>query len=259
MKCRLDTLAVREDCNPAEVVASGPGRAVLVEGFDSMLQRISNSRLFNLLSGIIPAVFFFLLVRTEANRLFIILNRSELAGTEAQFYSYVTLSFSKILFMSLIIALFVFRRQPVRKSEGIMPRLTAIAGSFLMFLLVLCPAQPPSMLQSGIGMLLVIVGSVFSIVSVATLGRSFSIMAEARRLVTHGVYSIVRHPLYLAEEIAVLGIVVQVFSLPAVLLLAFHLAIQVQRMGNEEAVLMKAFPEYETYMVHTSRLIPGVY
>jgi len=37
-------------------------------------------------------------------------------------------------------------------------------------------------------------------------------MAEARRLVTSGPYRLVRHPLYLAEELAVVGIFVQ--SLP---------------------------------------------
>jgi protein-S-isoprenylcysteine O-methyltransferase Ste14 len=128
-----------------------------------------------------------------------------------------------------------------------------------MFLLILFPAATPSLLQTLIGTSLVVLGTAFSIIAVGTLGRSFSIMAEARRLVTRGVYSIVRHPLYLAEEIAVLGIVVQVFSLPAVLLLTLHVAIQIRRMENEETVLKNAFPEYETYMVQTRRLIPGVY
>ncbi len=128
-----------------------------------------------------------------------------------------------------------------------------------MFLLILFPAATPSLLQTLIGTSLVVLGTAFSIIAVGTLGRSFSIMAEARRLVTRGVYSIVRHPLYLAEEIAVLGIVVKVFSLPAVLLLTLHVAIQIRRMENEETVLINAFPEYETYMVQTRRLIPGVY
>ena len=128
-----------------------------------------------------------------------------------------------------------------------------------MFLLILFPAATPSLLQTLIGTSLVVLGTAFSIIAVGTLGRSFSIMAEARRLVTRGVYSIVRHPLYLAEEIAVLGIVVKVFSLPAVLLLTLHVAIQIRRMENEETVLKNAFPEYETYMVQTRRLIPGVY
>ncbi len=79
-----------------------------------------------------------------------------------------------------------------------------------MFLLILFPAATPSLLQTLIGTSLVVLGTAFSIIAVGTLGRSFSIMAEARRLVTRGVYSIVRHPLYLAEEIAVLGIVVKV-------------------------------------------------
>ncbi len=84
-------------------------------------------------------------------------------------------------------------------------------------------------------------------------------MAEARELVTRGPYAFVRHPLYLAEEIAVLGAIVIFLSLPAVLLLFLHVAIQIQRMRNEEAVLQQAFPEYAAYMANTSRAIPGVY
>jgi protein-S-isoprenylcysteine O-methyltransferase Ste14 len=50
-------------------------------------------------------------------------------------------------------------------------------------------------------------GNALAVLVLVQLGRSFSIMAEARRLVTSGVYRWVRHPLYLAEELAVIGIV----------------------------------------------------
>ncbi len=258
MKSELATSILREGGSSGVVSTGGPGRRLELGQF-SMFQRISYNRLFNLVSGVVPATLFFVLVRAETKRLWLFFNRPELAGTDAQFYAIVTSSFSKILFMSLMIALFLFRLQPVSKAKGIMPRLTAVVGTFFMFLLILFPAATPSLLQTLIGTSLVVLGTAFSIIAVGTLGRSFSIMAEARRLVTRGVYSIVRHPLYLAEEIAVLGIVVQVFSLPAVLLLTLHVAIQIRRMENEETVLKNAFPEYETYMVQTRRLIPGVY
>ena len=76
------------------------------------------------------------------------------------------------------------------------------------------------------------------------LGRSFSIMAEARRLVTHGPYSIVRHPLYLAEEVAVIAVGLLNFSALSMVVLAAHWALQLRRMHNEEKVLTAAFPEY---------------
>jgi hypothetical protein len=90
------------------------------------------------------------------------------------------------------------------------------------------------------------------------LGRSFSVMAEARQLVTAGVYRHVRHPLYLAEEIAAVGCAMQFFSLWAVLLLAAQIAFQLRRMANEERVLTQSFPEYARYRQNTARLIPGL-
>ena len=54
---------------------------------------------------------------------------------------------------------------------------------------------------------LLIAGLAFAIGSVAVLGRCFGILPDVRGLVTHGPYRWVRHPLYLGELTAVLGIV----------------------------------------------------
>src|SRR5213078_4335278 len=87
------------------------------------------------------------------------------------------------------------------------------------------------------------------------LGRSFSVMAEARGLVTGGIYRHIRHPLYLAEEIAAVGCAIQFFSLWALLLLCMQLGFQLRRMTNEERVLERRFPEYARYRQTTARLI----
>jgi len=91
------------------------------------------------------------------------------------------------------------------------------------------------------------------------LGRSVSLIAEARKLVTGGPYSIVRHPLYLGEEIAILGVVLQYFSVWALLILVLQLLCQLYRMSYEEQVLGAAFPDYGDYKTRTFRLVPGIY
>jgi len=88
------------------------------------------------------------------------------------------------------------------------------------------------------------------------LGRAFSIMPEARRLVTHGPYRVVRHPLYICEEVAVIGVFIQVLSPLAVFIFIMHAVFQVRRMLNEETVLEGTFPEYADYARRTPRLIP---
>jgi protein-S-isoprenylcysteine O-methyltransferase Ste14 len=91
------------------------------------------------------------------------------------------------------------------------------------------------------------------------LGRSFSMMAEARRLVTSGPYRFVRHPLYIAEELAMIGLLIQFFSLSSAFVLAVQIAFQLCRIHNEEAVLAESFPEYAAYQQRTARLLPGIY
>jgi protein-S-isoprenylcysteine O-methyltransferase Ste14 len=69
------------------------------------------------------------------------------------------------------------------------------------------PRRELSLTGEPISTLLLLGGNALAVLVPVQLGRSFSIMAEARRLVTSGVYRWVRHPLYLAEELAVIGIV----------------------------------------------------
>jgi len=52
-------------------------------------------------------------------------------------------------------------------------------------------------------------GCVSIVYAVLHLGKSFSIMPQARRLVIGGPYRFVRHPLYFAEELAVIGVLIQ--------------------------------------------------
>ena len=95
--------------------------------------------------------------------------------------------------------------------------------------------------------------------TVLSLGPSFSLIPQARTLVTSGPYAIVRHPLYLVEEAAVAGVLLQYAWFAALPFLVLHVTVQIRRMQLEEKVLQKAFPEYATYARHTPRLIPGVW
>jgi protein-S-isoprenylcysteine O-methyltransferase Ste14 len=107
--------------------------------------------------------------------------------------------------------------------------------------------------------LLIIVGTAGAVAALCQLGRSFSVMAESRLLVTSGPYRFVRHPLYLTEEIAIAGLFMQFASVWTALFLAVHIVIQLRRIHNEETVLSAKFAEYDAYRRNTARLIPGIY
>jgi protein-S-isoprenylcysteine O-methyltransferase Ste14 len=106
------------------------------------------------------------------------------------------------------------------------------------------------------GELIAITSCMWLLVSVLFLGRAFSVLPEARRLVTRGPYAVIRHPVYLGEIGACCGLAVASPSLANTILLAALIAAQSIRMGLEERALSQAFPEYRAYALRTPRLIP---
>jgi protein-S-isoprenylcysteine O-methyltransferase Ste14 len=163
---------------------------------------------------------------------------------------------ASLLFVGLVVILALFRVKPSRRAEGIEPRVTAMVATYMMLPVVMLGGSPPSMGFAVAGMCCIAAGCALSAYVLVWLGRSFSIMAEARRLVTGGPYAIVRHPLYVAEGLAVLGMVLLNWSLIVVLAFVIHCCLQYRRMQNEEEILRAAFPEYAAYARRTPRWFP---
>jgi protein-S-isoprenylcysteine O-methyltransferase Ste14 len=102
-------------------------------------------------------------------------------------------------------------------------------------------------------------GLLFAIASLAFLGRCFGIFPDVRGLVMRGPYRFVRHPLYLGELTALLGIAIGTDRWPLTLpLWVVCVGLQLVRTGYEERSLRAEFPEYGPYAERTKRLIPGV-
>ena len=163
---------------------------------------------------------------------------------------------SSALFVALAAATTLTRLPPVRKAAGLEPRIAAVLGTFLLSALAMLPRQDLPPVALGISSVLIVTGMLTSFVVLRWLGRAFSIMAEARRLVTHGPYRYVRHPLYVCEELAVIGTFILVISPLAAVIFIMHAVFQVRRMLHEESVLEATFPEYADYARCTPRLVP---
>src|ERR1700747_2354972 len=142
------------------------------------------------------------------------------AAIDSVYLIHVAMRLSTITFMLLLAAAVILRTRPSGKASGLEPRISALVGTFLIYGIALFPRRDLSLSQEMVSTLLTIIGSVGAVVALSQLGRSFSFMAEARQLVPTGPYRFVRHPLYLAEEIALIALFVQFVSLWTALLFA---------------------------------------
>jgi protein-S-isoprenylcysteine O-methyltransferase Ste14 len=163
------------------------------------------------------------------------------------------------LFCAMLIVVLLVRSVPRARADGIWPRLFAVAGTFVgTGFLQLSPVALPLWLQAT-AVVLIIVASVLGVLVVSWLGRSFSIIPEARVLVTTGPYALVRHPLYGVEVLAITAMLIQFFSAWAVALFLSFVSLQVIRSLYEERVLEQAFPEYRDYQKRTARFLPHLF
>ena len=84
------------------------------------------------------------------------------------------------------------------------------------------------------------------------LGDAFSVTAQARHLVTRGLYSKIRHPIYIFGTLAFLFIVLALQGWSALIIWVLVIAIQIARLHREEKVLAETFgAEYIAYQSST--------
>lgn len=108
----------------------------------------------------------------------------------------------------------------------------------------------PSLRAAGIA--LALASFVLLLTSRAQLGKSFSVTPQARELVSHGIYSRIRHPMYLFVDLTIVGITTAlgIWYLLAILLVLIPL--QVRNARKESGLLLEKFGEtYEQYRSQT--------
>src|ERR1051326_1517248 len=218
-----------------------------------------NTKLYDMLAATPMIVFYGLSIARSLPGIADKLNRADFNSLDFAFVTSLLAQIAGVVFVCLVLVFLVLRSPAKSKAKGLVPRIMAFCGTYLGVAVLWLPPQPMNIGLSLISLSLILGGILFAAFSLAHLGRSFSLMAEARRLVTDGPYALVRHPLYLGEAISTLGLTLQYRSPFAFLLIAMQFAFQFQRMKNEENVLAAEFPEYEAYSLRTARVLPGVY
>ncbi|HEY4904248.1 MAG TPA: isoprenylcysteine carboxylmethyltransferase family protein [Candidatus Sulfotelmatobacter sp.] len=124
--------------------------------------------------------------------------------------------------------------------------LQLLAGA--VFIWVLATWKTPWNAERYVGTVLAVIGISMIALARYQLGTSFSVAAEARHLVTRGLYSKIRNPIYMFGMVMIAGLflVIQIRALWVVLLAV--LIGQTIRARREAAVLEAAFgEEYREY------------
>ncbi len=164
-----------------------------------------------------------------------------------------------LAFFMILAWLMLARPAAVARDVRLTPQIVSLAGTYGAWTVAFLPQAQLSPTLTVAAASVTLAGGLLTIYTVVQLGRSFSISPQARSLVTAGPYALVRNPLYLAEEIAIVGLAMHVIWWTAAPFLLVHIGLQVQRMAYEERVLRAAFPGYADYARTTARLIPGLW
>jgi len=113
-------------------------------------------------------------------------------------------------------------------------------------------AHPQDSLRYWIGMGVAVIGFVLWITARIQLGRAFSVRAKASQLVTTGLYSKIRNPVYVFGQIAITATAIAWGKWILVVLVLLGIPMQMARASKEQRVLEAAFgDEYRRYKAQT--------
>ncbi len=105
---------------------------------------------------------------------------------------------------------------------------------------------------------LIVVGGTINLIGLITMRRAFTIMSEARALVTHGIFRYLRHPLYTGHMIMFFGSMLLRLHVITVALYMLFVVGQVTRARIEERKLLRSFAEYADYRNRTGMFFPNM-
>lgn len=164
-----------------------------------------------------------------------------------------------LCFYGLLVGVYLMRRAAAASATSRLVHLVAIAATWLPFTLPILATRATDPALVTASNVLVVVGLGWSLWSLRTLGTSFSIVPQARKVVTAGPYRWVRHPLYVGELLSLFGVVLSFPSVASVAAWCLLVLAQAFRTIHEERVLLATLSDYSDYQARTARLVPGLF
>lgn len=160
-------------------------------------------------------------------------------------------------FYALIIWCYLRRGPAIATSGSVTGYAAAALATMIPFTLPLLRGAAPWTGQGYAADGLMLVGTAWSVWSLRFLGRSLSVIAQAREIVDRGPYRWVRHPLYTGEIVSSLGLAIAAGSARALAAWLAFCGLQAYRAQREEQILLRALPGYRSYRARTAALFPA--
>ncbi len=160
-------------------------------------------------------------------------------------------------FYALIIRCYLRRGPAVATSGSVTGYAAAAVATVTPLSLPLLRGPAPGPAQACTADVLMLAGTAWAVWSLRFLGRSLSVIAQARQVVDHGPYRWVRHPLYTGEIVSSLGLAIGAGSPQALGVWLAFCGLQAYRALREEQVLLRALPGYGAYRARTPALFPA--
>jgi protein-S-isoprenylcysteine O-methyltransferase Ste14 len=169
----------------------------------------------------------------------------------------LTLNHAIVAIAMMINAVLCLMRGPaIARSSGWLVPVIALCGGYLANAVAILPMTwDPDWLIAGTT-LFVTLSYTLIIWALLTLRRSFSVLPEARKLVTSGPYHYIRHPLYAGYFVSYVCFALPRIGFLAIVVCAAGIGCEVWRGLQEEKILRGAFPDYDAYARRTPRFFP---
>ena len=128
----------------------------------------------------------------------------------------------------------------MKASSPFVHALLVVAGLASVFILF---RERPWNATRVLGLVILVPSFALWFVARLQLGSSFAVRAQAKELVTRGLYSKIRHPVYFFGSLGILGVILYTDHLQALWLFALLVPLQLLRIRKEEKLLQEKFAE----------------